>query len=154
MRRRPWALVILAGLHFLAPIGNIILNAVIQKTNVMEYFVFAMSPGYLMRNWVIIVAPVVAGIAIYACQRWSFFVYFLAISGLFYFSYTGYLAKAGSIVSIRPTERLRKFSSLSDFGLLSQYFGGDLLLNSSGSKYLLQSKDAMVGDTRSIQNQL
>ncbi len=97
MRRRPWALIILAFLHFLAPVGNIIFNALIQKRNIFEYMVFALSPEYLMRNWMIIVAPIVAGISIYACKKWSFFVYLLAITGLFYFSYNGYLSKEGSI---------------------------------------------------------
>lgn len=97
MRRRPWALVILAILHFIAPVGNVVLNAVIQKKNIMEYLVFAMSPEYLSRNWMIVVAPIVAGIAIYSCKKWSFYVYIIAISALFFFSYTGYLSKNGSI---------------------------------------------------------
>ncbi len=97
MRNRPWPLIVLAALHFLAPIGNVILNALIQQRDVINYLVFAMSPGYLTRNWVIFVAPMVAGAAIYACKRWSFYVYLIAISGLFYFSYTGYLHKQDSI---------------------------------------------------------
>lgn len=97
MRQRPWALVILAILHFLAPIGNIVFNAVISNQNVAGYFVHAMSPGYIMRNWVILFAPLVAGFAIYVCKKWSFYVYLVAITGLFIVSYTGYQSKAESL---------------------------------------------------------
>lgn len=97
MRRRPWPLVVLAILHFIAPIGNVIFNALIARKNVMKYLVFALSPQYLSTNWVIIIAPIVAGVAIYACKKWSFYVYLFAITALFIFSYSGYVSKAGSI---------------------------------------------------------
>jgi hypothetical protein len=97
MRRRPWALVILAILHFLAPIGNVVLNAIISEKDILEYFVMAMSPEYLAANWIIVVAPLVAGAAIYACKKWSFYVYMFAITTLFVFSYAGYLSKSESI---------------------------------------------------------
>ena len=97
MRRRPWSLVILAILHFLAPIGNLILNALIVQESVLKYFVRAMSPEYLGQNWVIVVAPVVAGVSIYSCKKWSYYVYLFAITLLFIFSYTGYLSKSEAI---------------------------------------------------------
>ncbi len=97
MRRRPWSLILLAILHFLAPIGNIIFNALIVNRNVFDYLVYALSPEYLIRNWVIVVAPIIAGYSIYACKKWSFYVYLFSITALFVFSYTGYLSKAESI---------------------------------------------------------
>lgn len=97
MRRRPWTLIILAILHFLAPLGNVVFNAIISDKNIFNYLVFAFSPEYLVRNWMIIVAPLVAGVSIYACKRWSFYVYLVSITGLFIFSYNGYLSKAESI---------------------------------------------------------
>ena len=101
MRQRPWILVVLAGLHFVAPVGNITLNALLMKRNVLDYFAYAMQLEYLQRNWFIIVGPLVAAIAIYACKKWSFFVYLVAITVLFVFSYSGYMSKAESI-SILP----------------------------------------------------
>lgn len=101
MRQRPWALVILAVLHFIAPIGNIILNAILMGRNVLGYLVFAMSPQYLAQNWVLIVAPMIAGYAIYACKKWSFFVYLASITAVFVFSYFGYLSKS-NVISIAP----------------------------------------------------
>ena len=97
MRRRPWPLVTLALLHFLAPIGNIVMNAVLTKKDVVGYLVSAFSPHNFALNWPIIVAPVVAGYAIYACQKWSFYVYLLSLTTLFIFSYSGYMSKADSI---------------------------------------------------------
>ncbi len=97
MRRRPWALVILSGLHFVAPLGNIIFNAIILNRNVMNYFVYAMSPQYFTRNWFLFVCPIAAGLAIYACKKWSFYVYALSITALFYFSYTNSMTKFDSI---------------------------------------------------------
>jgi len=97
MRQRPWTLVILAALHFLAPIGNIIFNAVISNRNIMNYFIFAMSPEYLSNNWILLIAPVIAGYAIYTCKRWSFYVYLVAITALFLVSYLGYASKSEAI---------------------------------------------------------
>lgn len=101
MRKRPWALVILAVLHFIAPIGNIIFNALLMGRNVWNYLGFALSPEYLAQNWVIIIAPIIAGYAIYACKKWSFFVYLAAITALFVFSYIGYMSKS-EIIGIGP----------------------------------------------------
>lgn len=97
MRKRPWALVILAILHFLAPFGNVAFNAIITGKKVSSYFIYAMSPEYLAANWIMFVAPIVAGVAIYACKKWSFYIYLMALLSLFIFSYSGYMSKAGSI---------------------------------------------------------
>lgn len=97
MRRRPWALVLLAFLHIIAPIGNIVFNALITNKDVFQYLVFAMSPQYLEMNWPIIVGPIAAGVAIYACKKWSFYVYIAIISYMFVFSYSGYQSKAESL---------------------------------------------------------
>lgn len=101
MKQRPWVLVVLAALHAFAPIGNIAFNAILMKRNILDYFVYAAQVEYLQRNWFVIVGPLVAGFAIYACKKWSFFVYLIAITMLFFFSYNGYMSKADSI-SIIP----------------------------------------------------
>lgn len=101
MRQRPWALVVLSVLHFAAPVGNIALNALVMKRDVLGYFAVAMSSEYLMKNWFIFVCPLIAGYAIYACKKWSFFVYLFAITILFSFSYTAYMSKA-SYIGIIP----------------------------------------------------
>jgi Tfp pilus assembly protein PilZ len=97
MRRRPWSLIVLAVLHFLAPLGNIIMNALMTGRNVAAYFIYALSPEYLALNWPILLLPIVGGVAIYACQKWSFFVYLMAQTSLFIFSYSGYLTKSEKV---------------------------------------------------------
>ena len=101
MRRRPWTLIVLAVCHILAPFGNIIFNAVIAGRDVGDYFMQSLSLQYLSANWVMILAPVIAGVAIYACKRWSFYIYLISITVLFISSYQGYLSKAGTI-SLAP----------------------------------------------------
>lgn len=97
MRRRPWSLIILAVFHFLAPVGNIVFNAVISKKDISEYFQMALSSAYLSKNWIMIVTPIIAGLAIYACKKWSFYAYLLSITVLFVFGYFGFLSKDGSL---------------------------------------------------------
>ena len=97
MRRRPWALVILAIFHFFAPIGNIVFNAIISKRDLGEYFIMAMSPQYIEKNWIMLLMPLIAGAAIYACKKWSFYVYMVAITVLFGFSYIGYMSKVDEL---------------------------------------------------------
>ena len=98
MRRKPWAIVILALIHFFAPIGNIFFNALVTGRDIATYFSTAMTWQYLSYNWVILLAPIVAGYAIYACKKWSFYLYFVAITGLFVSSYIGFLSKADTMV--------------------------------------------------------
>lgn len=97
MRRRPWILVILALLHILAPIGNQIMNAYWAHMPVLRYIQMALKPHNLSRHWIHFVAPIVAGIAIYACKRWSFIVYFIAMYFLFIASYHGYIERSLTI---------------------------------------------------------
>lgn len=97
MRKRPWTLIVLAVLHVFAPFGNIIFNALITGQSVEFYMRRSLSLDYLQANWVIVLAPIIAGVAIYACKKWSFYVYLLSIVALFIASYQGYLSKAGSL---------------------------------------------------------
>ncbi len=97
MRRRPWSLVILAVVHLLAPFGNIAINAMLANRSLSDYFAMAMTPAYLEKNWIMFVSLWVAALSIYACKRWSFYVYLLSITVLFIFSYFGFLSKDGAI---------------------------------------------------------
>ena len=97
MHQRPWPLILLAGLHFLAPIGNVIFNAIIKNENVLKYLIHAISPTYIMDNWVLIFCPLLAGYAIYACKKWSFYVYLVAIGSVFLFSIGSYLGNSNPV---------------------------------------------------------
>jgi|GEM_PF-657234 len=97
MYKRPWSLVVLAILHLVAPITNIALNAIFLNTGIGSYFESAMSLQYISMNWPIILAPIICAFAIYACKKWSFFVYLASLATLFFFSYEGYLSKSSSL---------------------------------------------------------
>ena len=101
MNKKPRILVILALLHFLAPVGNMALNALVARQGILNYFLNWGDWSYLSLNWPLMVSPLVAGWAIYTCKKWSFYVYLGSISLLFYYSYQGYLSKSG-IVGIGP----------------------------------------------------
>ncbi|GIL17091.1 MAG: hypothetical protein BroJett040_08420 [Oligoflexia bacterium] len=100
MKRRPWILVLLAVIHILAPIGNQIVNALFAYSPFWYYLKVAFQPHNVARHWFEYVAPVVAGISIYICRRWSFVVYLLTISALFIYSYFGYVERPTTRVAI------------------------------------------------------
>jgi len=97
MHKRPWSLIVLAVLNILAPIFNVALNALYMDVGVGSYFTAALSIKYLSLNWPIVFLPLVCGFAIYACKKWSFFVYLVALAGLLFFSYEGYLSKSSDL---------------------------------------------------------
>lgn len=97
MKRRPWILVILAVLHFLSPLGNFYLNATWARIPFFEYISHFLQPQNLSRQWPHLVLPIVAGLAIYACKKWSFFVYLLSMLGLLIVTYFGYIERASSL---------------------------------------------------------
>jgi hypothetical protein len=97
MKRRPWILVVLAVVHILAPIGNLLINAYWAHMSFWHYIHLFFQPANFERQWVHIIVPMVAGVAIYLCRFWSFWVYLFCMCLLFTFSYFGYLERAGSV---------------------------------------------------------
>jgi len=97
MSKRPWPIVIIAVFHLLAPFINIFLNAFFSGRSLSNHLNYALSVKYLTLNWPIIVIPVLCGFAIYACKRWSFFLYFLLTASLCAFSYIGYASQSRSM---------------------------------------------------------
>lgn len=97
MKKRPWPIVILALLHILAAPGNIILNAFISDVSISQKLQEYLAPEY--RNMAIfyILAPIVAGVCIYICKKWSFWVYVLTLFLISLSSYYGYTTKSGSV---------------------------------------------------------
>lgn len=97
MKRRPWILVVLAIVHILAPIGNLLINAYWARIPFWRYIQIFFQPANFERQWVHIIVPMVAGIAIYLCRFWSFWVYLFCMCLLFTFSYFGYVERSGSV---------------------------------------------------------
>lgn len=75
MKRKPWSLVILALLHILAPLGNFLFNALRAKRSFAEQWFYwtHIIPPYLL--FVYVVVPVLAGVLIFICRRWSYWAY-------------------------------------------------------------------------------
>lgn len=83
MKRKPWAIIVLALLHILAPIGNIILNSYRSGRSYSQTwdFWFYNLPKSLFIAYVIL--PPVAGIFIYICKRWSYWCYAACLALIF-----------------------------------------------------------------------
>lgn len=80
MKRKPWSLIILALLHILSPIGSFVVNALNAGRSLSEqwYYWFHVIPGYLTAFY--IAAPILAGVLIYICHRWSYWAYIVCIA--------------------------------------------------------------------------
>jgi hypothetical protein len=83
MKRKPWAIIILALLHILAPVGNLILNAQLLGHTLFEHWSYWLSfmPNILLLTYAVL--PIIAGIAIFICKRWSYWVYLICLSLIF-----------------------------------------------------------------------
>lgn len=83
MKRKPWAIIILAVLHILAPFGNLVINAQRAHHTLLEHWNFWMNfmPKPLFFSYVLL--PVLAGIFIYICKRWSYWAYLACLALIF-----------------------------------------------------------------------
>lgn len=83
MKRKPWAIVILALLHVLAPFGNLVLNALRSgRTLQMQWqFWSEVLPKPLF--FIYILVPPLAGVFIYMCRRWSYWAYIVCLGIIF-----------------------------------------------------------------------
>lgn len=83
MKRKPWSIIILALLHILAPVGNLLLNAYRIDANPLvlwnDWLHFFPKP-LLFTN---IVLPPLAGIFIYICKKWSYWAYIACLVAIF-----------------------------------------------------------------------
>lgn len=86
MRKKPWSLIVLAILHIISPFLNIIVSGTMEGFGVFESFTKAFSADVLYYNKLSIILPVIAGVAIYICKMWSFFVYIFCMSGLIFYN--------------------------------------------------------------------
>lgn len=75
MKQRPWPIILIAVLHGLAPLGNIIFNSLRSGRELMETwnFWYYALPKPLFISYVVL--PPLAGIFIYICKRWSYWSY-------------------------------------------------------------------------------
>ncbi|WII72880.1 PilZ domain-containing protein [Bdellovibrio sp. 22V] len=83
MKRKPWSLVILALLHIIAPFGNMLLNALRAGRTLPQqwHYWFDVLPKYLL--FIYIAVPIMAGIFIFVCRRWSYWAYLGCLAVIF-----------------------------------------------------------------------
>lgn len=83
MKRKPWAIVILALLHLLAPVGNLVLNSFYSGRTLAGQWQFwsQIIPKPLFIVYVII--PPLAGLFIYLCKRWTYWAYLGCLALIF-----------------------------------------------------------------------
>lgn len=83
MKRKPWSLIVLALLHIFAPIGNLIFNALRSHRSLTAqwHYWFELLPKHLL--FIYVVVPVLAGIFIFICRRWSYWAYLVCLGVIF-----------------------------------------------------------------------
>ncbi|MCM2279702.1 MAG: PilZ domain-containing protein [Oligoflexia bacterium] len=77
MRFRPWPIVILAVLHWLAPLGNFLFSAWLEGVTLAVYWAqFRESTDLLGYVDFFLLLPI-GGLAIYSCKKWSYPIFLL-----------------------------------------------------------------------------
>lgn len=93
MKRKPWALIVLALLHILSPIGNIIVNAHLAHVSIAVYIKALFSPEEIFRTCIFLFIPVIGGVLIYLCKKWSYYLYLFLMTIPFIYSYLSWQAQ-------------------------------------------------------------
>lgn len=86
MKQRPWPIILLAFLHFIAPFGNLFFNYYYSKLNLWDFLEAFFYIKNLKINFIILIAPFFAGLAIYACKKWSYITYLFLMFLMLLFS--------------------------------------------------------------------
>lgn len=90
MKRRPWPLIILAGIHLLTPIGNILVNSFLMKVSPISYAKALLHPNNIWHAVVFFGVPVAAAALIYACRKWAYWTYIGLMSVPFIYSFVSW----------------------------------------------------------------
>ena len=83
MKQKPWSLIILAILHILAPVGNLFINALQSGRLLSQQWAYWTTLVPLPLLLVYTVVPIMAGVFIYLCRRWSYWAYLACLAVIF-----------------------------------------------------------------------
>lgn len=85
MKRKPWSLVILALLHVVTPFASLVLNAIWSGRTLGEQWNYwsQVIPSPLTLIYIYIGLPMLAGLFIFLCRRWSYWAYLTCITLIF-----------------------------------------------------------------------
>ena len=101
MKQKPWILIVLAFLHFIAPLGTMVINALWAGRDIVTHIELVFRPYNLVHQWPHILLPWIAAYAIWACRRWSLYLYFACIVALCVLSYMGFQGGNAAISPLR-----------------------------------------------------
>lgn len=79
MKTKPWILIVLSLIHILAPVGSFLFNALGSGRSFSEqwfYWTKVLPPQFLV---VYVGLPILAGVFIYICKKWSYIAYLVCI---------------------------------------------------------------------------
>lgn len=93
MKRKPWPLIVLTLLHLFAPVGNIVANAIFANVSIAVYTRALFHPDELLRTFIFLCIPIVGGILIYVCKKWSYYLYLVLMTFPFCYSYMSWQAQ-------------------------------------------------------------
>lgn len=87
MRHKPWPVIILALLHIFAPVGNIVFNSFVSNLSVVNYMNTFFRPENWARALVVILVPILGGVLIYLCRKWSYLLYIALMASPLVYNY-------------------------------------------------------------------
>lgn len=90
MKRKPWIIIVLAWLHILAPIGNLVTNAYWAHIPFFRYVELYFDPNHFHKHIYSFSIPILSGICIFVCRRWSLVLYFFLMIALLVLNIRGY----------------------------------------------------------------
>ena len=117
MRRKPWPLVLLALFHVFAPLGNLYFNSFrmgVTPLALWNHWIYVLPAYHLLIN---VILPVIGGLLIFICRRWSYWLYIFVICIIFAVS-MGDLLLQGSEISPWSLA-LRTLTFIGNVGLVS-----------------------------------
>lgn len=92
MRNRPWPLILIALLHVIAPVMNLLVSAWISRMPLGTYTRQLMSTESTPELIAFFALLPIAGAAIYAIKSWSYPVFLLSVGFTFYTNFKSYQA--------------------------------------------------------------
>jgi hypothetical protein len=94
MKTRPWPIIILSIFHIIAPLGNILVNSLLAKVDILFYLRVLMAPENRVTLYVFTVVPLVGAVLIYICKKWSYMAYIALMTIPFGYSLISYMKSA------------------------------------------------------------
>lgn len=75
MKQRPWPIIILAAFHVVAPVGNILFNAMLTKIPLGIYMKALLLSENRLTLAIFTLVPILGAVFIFMCRKWSYIAY-------------------------------------------------------------------------------